>query len=213
METRDAIYERHSTRWFTNEQIPIDQVVEIITDACQTASWRNSQPWTAFIAHGEILQNIKREHASLVSAGYQGKSDMEWAHSHTWGDQSQMNMGHWDKQVLSVIGQNISLFGTAQTNLFNAQAIIYLSLFEKTSPWSVLDLGAFTQTLMLSATDRGIQSIHAYEFVKYPSVLRKYMPVPNDQLLITGIALGLEDEQSIINKIRTDRNVRSQIIY
>ncbi|WCM60725.1 nitroreductase [Paenibacillus polymyxa] len=213
METRTAIYERHSTRWFTNEVIPIEQVIDIVSDASQTPSWRNSQPWTTFIAHGETLQNIKREHVALVSAGHQGKSDMEWAHSYTWGQQSKTNMSHWDNQVLSVIGEKISLFGTAQANLFNAQAIIYLSLFEKTSPWSVLDLGAFTQTLMLSATDRGIQSINAYEFVKYPSNLRKHMPIPNDQLIIAGIALGFEDKQAKINEIRTDRNVRSQIIY
>lgn len=213
METRNAIYERHSTRWFTDEVLPLETVVDIVTDASQTPSWRNSQPWTAFIAHGETLQNIKSEHAELVSAGYQGKSDMDWAHSYSWGQQSQMNMSQWDHQVLSVIGEKISLFRTAQANLFNAQAIVYFSLFEKTSPWSVLDLGALTQTLMLSATDRGIQSIHAYEFVKYPLSLRKHIPVPNDQLIITGIALGFEDKQAKINEIRTDRNARSQIIY
>lgn len=211
LETRKVIYERHSTRWFTDAVVPLETIREIVLDAGQTASWRNSQPWRIHIAHGEALDRIKQAHLDYSRTGQQGASEMGWAHNHMWDQQSHVNQRRWDRQVFEVIGHDIGSFRVAQARLFNAQAVVYLTLFKGSSPWSILDLGAFTQTLLLAATDQGIQSIHAYELVKYPSIVREHAAIDDDQLLVTGIALGYEDPKAQINMLRTIRSTTNQI--
>lgn len=211
LETRKAIYERHSTRWFTDEVVPLETIREITLDAGQTASWRNSQPWRIHIAHGEALDKIKQAHLDYSRTGQQGASEMGWAHNQMWDQQSHINQRGWDRQVFEAIGHDIGSFRVAQAHLFNAQTVVYLTLFKGSSPWSILDLGAFTQTLLLAATDRGIQSIHAYELVKYPSIVRQYAAIGEEQLLVTGIALGYEDTKAQINTLRTIRSTSKQI--
>ncbi|MDP4105794.1 MAG: nitroreductase family protein [Bacillota bacterium] len=57
------------------------------------------------------------------------------------------------------------------------------------------DLGAFSQTLMLSAYGRGIGSMPAYEIVKYPELVRQFIEIPDDQTITMGVALGYPDEK------------------
>ena len=47
----------------------------------------------------------------------------------------------------------------------------------------VYDLGAFGQTLMLAASNQGLATMTAYEFVKYPGVLRANMPIPDNEII------------------------------
>ncbi len=43
---------------------------------------------------------------------------------------------------------------------------------------------------MLSAASRGIDSIPAYEFVKFPEMVRSYLGIPDDELVAIGVGLG-----------------------
>jgi nitroreductase len=54
-------------------------------------------------------------------------------------------------------------------------------------------LGAFSQTLILSAYRRGIGSLLAYEIVKYPELVRQFIEIPDDQTIAMGVALGYPD--------------------
>ncbi len=50
---------------------------------------------------------------------------------------------------------------------------------------------------MLSAKDHDVDSIPAYEIVKYPEELRPLLCVPDDQQIIMGIALGYAADDGI----------------
>ena len=51
--------------------------------------------------------------------------------------------------------------------------------------------------LILAATDLGVDSIPAYELVKYPYILRNNLPILDDEDIIMGIALGYESDEHI----------------
>ena len=59
-------------------------------------------------------------------------------------------------------------------------------------------------SLMLAAKELGVDSIPAYEIVKYPDVIRQHMDIPDDEDLIMGIALGYEASDKI-NEYRSPR--------
>ena len=89
-------------------------------------------------------------------------------------------------------------FGQISNDLFNAPVVAFLFLtIEEFNPWSAYDLGAFGENLMLAASDAGLASLPAFEFVKYPDTLRKYLPVPDKDLIGMGIGLGYASDKKV----------------
>ena len=105
--------------------------------------------------------------------------------------------------VFGVVDEH-SDFAKTQPVLFNAPAVVYLTV-PKTAPmWSVYDLGAFSMSLMLHAAEKDIDSIQAYELIKYPELLRQNLPISDDESIIARIALGYASDAKI-NELKSSR--------
>ena len=87
--------------------------------------------------------------------------------------------------------------------LFNAPTVIYITVPKKRTEYNIFDTGALEMSIILAAKEKGIDSVPAYEAIKYPDIIRKYIKVPEDEDIIIGIALGYEDKDNDLNKIRS----------
>ena len=114
-------------------------------------------------------------------------------------------MSQWSNQLQSHLGpQNGAEYGESQQDLFNAAAIVYMTIPKDSTLWSVLDLGAYMQTLMLSAVGHGLQTMSAYETIRLPEIVRRNMGIPDSETLAIGVALGYGDEYAI-NDFQSER--------
>lgn len=95
METIKAIYTRHSVRAFKDDPIEPQLLTTIVTDAQQTPSWGNSQPWQVYIATGHALTNIKQHYATAADQGIAEDADFSKAHRGDFSAVASQNMGHW----------------------------------------------------------------------------------------------------------------------
>ena len=79
MEFSEAVRKRRSIRDF--DERPIDKAVlkAIVEEAQWAPSWVNSQPWKVYIATGDTLKAIKKDHLAKVQAGENGNSDFKRA--------------------------------------------------------------------------------------------------------------------------------------
>ena len=68
-------------------------------------------------------------------------------------------------------------------------------------------------SIMLAAKEKIIDSVPAYEAIKYPDIIRKYIKVPEDEDIIIGIALGYEDKDNDLNKIRSVKLTLDEICH
>lgn len=137
--------------------------------------------------------------------GVRGSAEFSTMHREDWDIKSRRNMGQWSRGIQQFLGASHGAeYPSAQSHLFNAAAIVYLTIPKNSSYWTIFDLGAFSQTLMLSAYGRGLGAMPAYETVKYPDLVRRFMGIPDDQVLAMGIGLGYSDEKAI-NKFVSDR--------
>ena len=59
-------------------------------------------------------------------------------------------------------------------------------------------------SILLAAKSHGVDSLVAYESIKYPDVLRKYCKIPDNEEIVIGIPLGYEDD-NITNKFRAKK--------
>lgn len=205
MEFNEVIQKRRSVRCFNDQQIPRETLIEIIKDAQRTPSWANSQPWRVYIATGKTLAGIQKEHYAASSQGMRGQAEFSTMHREAWAAKTRRNMADWGGQIQGHLGvDHASEFSSSQRDLFHAAAIVYLTIPSQSSLWSVFDLGAFSQTLMYSAVAKDVGTMSAYETVKYPDIVRKWMDIPKSETVAMGIALGYADDYKI-NEFVSDR--------
>lgn len=211
MEWKEVIKKRKSVRSFTNQRVSKELLTKILTDAIQTPSWGNSQPWRVYVATGQSLINIKKEYLEQSQQKIRGNSDLEIISSKEWDPISSENIDQSVKGTNEFVGvNNLQMVLDSQDYLFHSGTIVYFTMPKNLSEWSIYDIGAFSQTLQLSAAANGLRSIPAYATVKYPTILRKELQIPDSEKIIMGVALGYADE-SIINKFQTGRMEISRI--
>ncbi|MGV2392828.1 UNVERIFIED_CONTAM: nitroreductase family protein [Campylobacter lari] len=72
-----------------------------------------------------------------------------------------------------------------------------------------MDLGAFSATLMLCAKNKGIDSCHAYEIIKFADNIRKIAHIPDEFSIVTAVALGYKSNHALNNFISSREDVHS----
>jgi nitroreductase len=75
-----------------------------------------------------------------------------------------------------------------------------------------MDIGLFSQSLMLAAREHGLDSIIANSLVSYPDILRQELGIPDSLQIVTGIGLGYANPASIINTYRSPRRKLQEVV-
>ncbi|MBR0079295.1 MAG: nitroreductase [Synergistaceae bacterium] len=196
MEFQEVVKKRIGNRSFSDKQISEEDIRNIVADAERSPSWANAQATHVYVAVGETLKKIKAEHLAKVNNGEKANSDIPTVHRQNWGEKSLTNQDQLMKDWKDFLG-DLTPFVNSQKILYDASAMVYLTVPRTAPQWALIDLGAFAQTLMLAACDRGIGSTPAHEIVKYPDEIRKNLCVPDDEIIAMGIALGYPTDEKI----------------
>ncbi len=209
MQFTETLRARHSVRLF--ESTPIDEALlkAIVEDATRAPSWVNAQEWDAWILTGEKLEGFRREFSELVKAKAPGISEVPATPHELFSETSQENMRLFNKAREDAGLAEVKL--AAQQELFYAPAVCFLTLPKGYTPYMMFDLGAFAQTLMLSAASRGVGSVVAWNPVRYPEALRKYLPITTTRAIAIAVALGYE-KPCALNDFRSTRRSTSEIL-
>lgn len=210
MNFKELMEKRYSARDFTSKEISEEDLTEIVEIAELSPSWANSQPWNVYIATGESLSNIREKWIEQNASEIEGNSDLPSGHREDFGERALNNMNQLFGSVIETLGDPEE-FAKTQPILFNSTAILYLTMPKGAPMWSVYDLGAFSMSLMLAACEKDIDSIPAYELIKYPEVLRENLPIPEDEDIIAGIALGYASDAKV-NEFRSSRMAVEDIL-
>ena len=174
---------------------------DIISTSLLSPSWTNSQPWKLYVAQGKALDEIKKIWESNYNKKVEAKPDIPLAHRDAFSELSQKNMGELISSFKEFSKDDIMKYNYI---IFNAPVVIYFTLNKGYSNWSIYDLGSITMALMLSAKDRGVDSIPAASVIVWPDVLRKILKIPDNEDIIVGVALGYE-EKCLANDYRANK--------
>lgn len=191
---------RRSVRDFLPDPVPQDVIRKCVRIAQSAPSWVNAQEWKVYVAQGETLEAIRREF--IARAAEAPASDIPPAHRDDWSAAAQARMG----ELMEQLGAKglAEAMGAVQPALFNAPAAAIFTVHKTSNTWAILDLGGFYQTFMLALTAEGYGSIPAYAFAKCPDVLRKHLPIGEDEQIVVGVGFGKASEAPI-NSVHTTR--------
>ena len=168
----EIMKQRHSTRYFLSKPIPKETLKQIIETSLLTPSWGNSQPWTIYVASGNTLENIKKDWVSKNKEGIKGNSDIEAGHRNDFSQRCQKCMGEIMNQVGEVLKDpKGTALMDANICLFNAPTIVYITIPKQRTLYNLFDSGAIEMSVMAAAKEHGIDSVSAYESIKYPDIL------------------------------------------
>lgn len=215
METTEAIKTRHSVRQFNDQPVDQDIIKQIVQLAQRAPSWVNSQPWQVYCATGDSLTKIKNEYQKQDQAGEHGQPDLAVMSRDDWSSVTQANMKQWRHEIVhhfTDFDEAHEQMTKASNTLYSSPVILYITIPKASPDWSILDAGAFAQTLMLAAADRGLGSIPTYNSVRFPDILHKVLNVPENERFIVGVSLGYE-KPAKINTYHSKRQPLSEVLH
>lgn len=212
MEFKDVLTREHATRKFTDQRVSEKTVRKVIEEAQRTPSLLNSQPWRIYVAEGEVAKTIRKEHEEKTLANEEPHEEFDSLLNVEWDIFPSKNMATMSETLDYFLRGEADDFDQAQLKLFNAPVIVFLTIPKQSPAWSIFDLGGFSQTLMLAANNRGLSTMPAHAFVKYPEVIRKYLDIPEDETIGIGIGLGYPNKKATINNYKSKRVPLDEIL-
>jgi len=216
MTVKEALAARFSCRGFTTGPVTRAQIEAVVAAASRAPSWANTQPWEVFVAGGETLERIRQGYLRRAREGVERA--LEIAAPASWPEAHRARTAELMRVRSKALGidpadadarrrlmqRNFSFFG--------APAVAWLCLDRALSPWSLFDLGSFAQSLMLAATELGLDSVPAVMLAAYPDIVRAELGVPDALAIAIGVALGHAEREDPLNKLRSPRRPLGEIL-
>jgi nitroreductase len=210
MNVRDAIKQRHSVRRFLNKAVSREQIAQLLETARFSPSGANTQPWQVAVLTGEAKQQLSDAILTAFSNGEKAAPDyeyypVEWTEPYlgrrrACGLQLYQSLGIDRKDKEAQRAQ-----WAANYRGFDAPVMLLFWMDGVMQTGSFIDFGMFLQSFMISAVEAGLATCPQAAMAEYPQIIKPMLGVPDDAILLCGIALGYEDTQAPINQYRTAR--------
>ena len=75
------------------------------------------------------------------------------------------------------------------------------------------DTGMYIQTIMLAARGFGLHTCPQAAWISFQEPVFKHLEIPEDQMLVSGMAIGYADESAIENTLVSEREDIANVAY
>lgn len=209
MDVIQALESRRTIRAFLAESVPAETLRAILQAALHCPSWANTQPWEIYVAGGEALDRIRQ--ATMERTQRDVPMQLDLAAPTEWPAVCRERTRALTAGRAELLGVSPDEPGFRQDfidsnrRFFGAPIVVYLCMDRCLSPWSIFDLGQMTQSIMLAAQGYGVESAVAVNLVCYPDLIRSELGIPEDLLVVIGVALGYADRTDPSEGFRSTR--------
>jgi len=208
-----AITSRRSIRAFIDRPVAREDVERILDVAARAPSGTNTQPWKVYVltgqARGRLCDAIGR-----VNADPQGAKEhteeyayypREWISPYV---DRRRKVG-WDLYSLLGLTRDNKAGMAAQHSrnyrFFDAPVGLIFTIDRIMEQGSWLDYGMFLQNIMVAARARGLDTCPQAAFTQYHRVIARELELPENEMVVCGMALGWADPERIENTLVTER--------
>ena len=88
---------------------------------------------------------------------------------------------------------------------FDAPAVIIISTDNSLGEAPLFDIGAFSQTIALSALNYGLGTCIHIQGIMYPDIIRKFTGIPESKRIMICLSIGYPDGDFPANKVHSER--------
>lgn len=211
MRVSEAINSRRSMRAFKPDPVSKADLEWIVTNANRSASNGNLQPWKLYVTMGEARKRLSAAIHKAMDSGDNGPGseyDVYPKHFAPVYDQRRKLVG---KQLYTLLGvpkgDAAGMLKQFKKNydFFDAPVGMILCIDRGMGNGQWIDCGIFLDQLMLLAREKGLHTCPQAAFSRYQHVVRRELNIPEDQVVICGLALGHADPDAVPNNLVTER--------
>ena len=217
MDFETLVQTRRSVRGYKSDPVPRAVIEEIIAFAKGAPSSMNTQPWHIHVLTGAPLERVRQRNTETMLGGAKANREI-----HTHGEYEGV---HRQRQVAIAI----KLFGAMGIERndkamrqdwvmrgfrqFDAPVSVVLTYDRVLDPGAVVhfDLGALSYGICLAAWDRGLGTVINGQGIMRSEIVREEAGIPDDEVIMTCIALGYPNDEFPANTVRADRESNANI--
>ena len=217
MELEQAMQGRRSIRGFLDKPVPKDLLEEIIALANRAPSSMNTQPWHLHVLTGAPLEAVRQGNTERMLAGIPPSREIE--------DYAGYDGAHRARQI-EIAVQLFQAMGIERHDAERRQDWVMRGFRQFDAPVSVVvcfdrdllnntiahfDTGAMTYGLVLAAWAKGLGAVINGQGIMQSPVVREVAQIPDDQVILTCVALGWPDDtfeaNAVVSRRRPVENV------
>lgn len=203
---------RRSTRGYLDKPVSKELMMEIIDLAQRAPSSMNTQPWNFHVLTGEPLELVRAGNTERMLAGAAVDREIKMV------DHGYQGV-HRDRQV-EIAVQLFEAMGIERHDKERRQDWVMRGFRQFDAPVSVVvtldreladdtighfDCGAATYGLVLAATAKGLGCVINGQGIMQSSVVREHGNIPEDEVIMTCVAMGWPDPDFVANNVVSRR--------
>ena len=213
----EAIVSRMSLRAFTCQAVPRELIELLLQVASRAPSGTNTQPWKVYVLQGasrdRLVHKVCAAHDAIraepaLAAEYVEEYDYypeKWVSPYIdrrrengWGLYGLLGIGKGDKDKMHQQHQrNFKFFDAPVGLMFTVDRVL--------GQGSLLDYGAFLQSIMVAARGHGLHTCPQAAWNGFAKIILPHIGASENEMLVCGMALGYADESAQVNSFHTPR--------
>lgn len=206
----EILAQRHSIRAYTNDRIERATLERICSAARRAPSGANLQPGKFHVLTGTALQALidrllmAQDTDEPISSEY---SYFPERMSRALKDR-QRRAGYALYEALGIERRDVQRRRAQFTRnyaFFGAPVGVVVTIERAMGKGCFMDLGMAIMTFLLSAEDEGLGTSGIGALANYGPIVHEHLNLPEDELVVCGIAVGFPDKGAKVNQFRTER--------
>jgi len=207
----EAITSRRSVRAFLPTPISDETIRDILRVAARAPSGTNMQPWKVYVVSGDKKRAVAE---AILNSGIRAEK-AKWDEYRYYPDQF-FEPYHTRRRAVGYLLYGHLGIGRRQVDqmraqhdrnfvFFDAPVGMIFTIDRRLNQGSWVDHGMFLQSIMIAARARGLHTCPQAAFAPYHRQIRPLLGIPDEEMVVCGMALGHEDESKPENQLRTER--------
>ena len=211
MQLDQAMQERRSIRGFQEKPVPKEVLEDVIALANRAPSSMNTQPWHLHVLTGEALEQVRAGNTERMLGGVPPSREIE--------DYAAYDGPHRKRQI-EIAVQLFEAMGIERHDADRRQDWVMRGFRQFDAPVSIVvcfdrellkntiahfDTGAMTFGLVLAAWSKGLGAVINGQGIMQSPVVREVAGIPEDQVILTCVALGYPDDGFVANHVVSRR--------
>ncbi len=207
MDAYESIVTRRSIRAFKPDPIGKETMKKIIEAAKNSPSYLNTQPWEVVVVSGKRKNDLSQKLFSLAGSHAPTSPDIPMPKG--WPPQLEEHTREHGARRLNTLGiERSDSEGREKLRLMNfkfygAPCAVFLFMDGSLGEWSLLDMGLFTQNLVLAAHSIGVGCCIQASVTEYAGEIKKFFTVDENKKMVACISMGYPDHEAKLNAYRS----------
>ncbi|MBA83892.1 MAG: oxidoreductase [Rhodobacteraceae bacterium] len=201
---------RHSVRAYTSDPVARETLERICTAARRAPSGANLQPGSFHVLTGQPLKALIGQLQAADQAG--APIDLEYSYfpKPMPADlkDRQRRAGYALYQALGIARRDVAgrrAQFARNYAFFGAPVGIVVTIDRNMGKGCFMDLGMALMSLLLAVENEGLGATGIGAIANYAQVAHRALQLPEQELVVCGVAVGVPDQSAAVNQFRTER--------